>query len=67
MEVDSSLRNKPALRSALVALDNADLGKTFTFMLKVSSIKGEIDGPSKGILFATVPGKPSAGPVEDTT
>ena len=53
----------PTARRATLALQEADLGRSYSFLLAVSNREGAVSGPAASFLFAVAPSKPAAGPL----
>jgi len=66
---DPDIRNIPTLRIASATLDNADLGKKFTFQLRAYNREGYVAARNVLLLFATIPPTPSNSPtiIQTTT
>jgi hypothetical protein len=63
LDDDPSVRNIPTLRQVVAQLDPSDLGKKFTFQLKVFNREGSTSSPLVAYFFSTTPDAPTAGPV----
>jgi hypothetical protein len=52
----------PTLRSAIVTIDTANLGTTYTYKLRVDNRQGSVESSSVAYLFAVAPDQPPSGP-----
>jgi hypothetical protein len=52
----------PTLRDVTISLNTANLGRTYTFKLRVDNLEGTSTSVDASFLFGIAPSKPPAGP-----